>query len=879
MAGEQDIEYVLSGITQILSSSAKEILPCKRNRPILRPYWNNDLKNARTKSRECRRKWIVEGRPGNSDNAAFREYKAAKCEFRKLLRRKCFEHERNEFSNMDEFYDKDRSRFQKEISAKQKSYSGVCNELKIDGRLITEKEELLSVWKAHYEQLYMPKESPVYDEQFKVFVEQQLKEYVDLSANVTNDVLETPFTTEEVSNLCLKLPNNKVGGMDELVYEHVKYAGKQFFVVLTDVFNAIRALEAIPESVEIGVIYSLFKGKKKNKLDKDNYRGITLLNVIGKILERLILDRMMPILIKNGVPDKMQFAYQKGKSCVQASFVLQEAIHHAVERESKVYACFLDISKAFDCVWMDGLFFKLFNLGIQGKSWRLLKKWYSNLSCRVAHNDLLSEPFLIRQGIRQGGVISPWLFLCFNNDINAELSTMNVGINIDSLISVKNVLIADDVALLSLSVNGLQKMISTMEAYSKKWRFDYNVTKTNIITFGEHVNTHRRNVQQRCWTLYGKQIKEKLSSEHAGIRLSGNFSSTERTLEMARKGKAVVSSLMSAGVRPAGLNPICGINIWTTVGLPTMLFGGELWSNITKTEYDILERVNRFAAKRAQGLAPSTRSEAALGSLGLWTIEGHIDKVQLMFLHKLLSLKSTNVDKIIFVVRLSSFFNGVTKKKMGFIPNIVRILNKYGLGDYLTTYIQTGQVQTKSSWKSLVKASIHQFQLQSWRQGLHIKPELGYFRDVHTELQPLELWNTAKRNPMYIKPIATLVNLLCGNIPSKLSDVVEDQGEQKICRICHGPILGTLKHFIMDCQSVSIERELLWDNLQDQLSLNICASIFNQDDNGMLASFLSGSLPCSVSDSERDQFIIICSNGIVAIFLKIEQFLNSIVHS
>ena len=62
------------------------------------------------------------------------------------------------------------------------------------------------------------------------------------------------------------------------------------------------------------------------------------------------------------------------------------------------------------------------------------------------------------------------------------------------------------------------------------------------------------------------------------------------------------------------------------------------------------------------------------------------------------------------------------------------------------------------------------------------------------------------------------------------------------------------------------------------MSLNICASIFNQDDNGMLASFLSGSLPCSVSDSERDQFIIICSNGIVAIFLKIEQFLNSIVH-
>jgi hypothetical protein len=79
----------------------------------------------------------------------------------------------------------------------------------------------------------------------------------------------------------------------------------------------------------------------------------------------------------------------------------------------------------------------------------------------------------------------------------------------------------------------------------------------------------------------------------------------------------------------------------------------------------------------------------------------------------------------------------------------------------------------------------------------------------------------------------------------------------------------------MDCQSVSIEKELLWDNI----SLNICASIFDQDDNSILASFLSGSLPCSASDFERDQFIITCSNGIVANFLKIEQLLNSIVHS
>ncbi len=176
-------------------------------------------------------------------------------------------------------------------------------------------------------------------------MEQQRKEYVDLSANVTNNVLQTLFTVVEVSNLCLKLPNNKVGGMDELVYEHVKYVGKQFFVVLTDVFNATRALEAIPKSVEIGVIYSQFKGKKKNKLDKNNYIGIPLLNAIGKILERLILHRMMPTLIINGVPDIMQFAYQKEKAVFRPVLYCKKRLTMQLREKAKFMHVFLIFQK------------------------------------------------------------------------------------------------------------------------------------------------------------------------------------------------------------------------------------------------------------------------------------------------------------------------------------------------------------------------------------------------------------------------------------------------------------------------------------------------------------------------------------------------------
>jgi hypothetical protein len=70
-----------------------------------------------------------------------------------------------------------------------------------------------------------------------------------------------------------------------------------------------------------------------------------------------------------------QFAYQADKSCTLASFVLQETINHNVARGSKVYCCFLDI----DSVSLDGLFYELFQLGMNGKSWRILRNWYSKM--------------------------------------------------------------------------------------------------------------------------------------------------------------------------------------------------------------------------------------------------------------------------------------------------------------------------------------------------------------------------------------------------------------------------------------------------------------------------------------------------------------------
>ena len=156
--------------------------------------------------------------------------------------------------------------------------------LKVGQNLLTDKEEVLEVWRNHYETLYTPQQNDNFDKEFKILVEKKLQEYLVKSYDFHDDPLDTPFQLNKVSAICKQLPNGKAGGLDGVQYEHLKYASDSCLTLLTTILNGIREFEDLPESTIVDVIISLFKGKMKSKLDKDNYRGITLLNVIGKIL-------------------------------------------------------------------------------------------------------------------------------------------------------------------------------------------------------------------------------------------------------------------------------------------------------------------------------------------------------------------------------------------------------------------------------------------------------------------------------------------------------------------------------------------------------------------------------------------------------------------
>ena len=194
--------------------------------------------------------------------------------------------------------------------------------------------------------------------------------------------------------------------------------------------------------------------------------------------------------------------------CNITSFLLQENLHYAKENNSKLYVCFLDVKQTFDNVWHDGLFLRLEELGIDLYIWKAFLSLYENVTSYVNYRGFRSRLFQIFKGTRQGGVASPFLCLCFKNDLMNLLCASIYGFCMNGIKACCPT-VADDMALLALSKFGLQQLMNTCFRFSQLWRYLYNAIKCAILVFNgslSHFSCTRRH-----WYLGSDEVLEQTS--------------------------------------------------------------------------------------------------------------------------------------------------------------------------------------------------------------------------------------------------------------------------------------------------------------------------------------------------------------------------------
>ena len=268
----------------------------------------------------------------------------------------------------------------------------------------------------------------------------------------------------------------------------------------------------------ISTLIPLVKEKMGDITSSDNYRSIAISSLILKVFDYVILDIHGDSL----TVDELQFGYQDKISTSMCTWLVVETIEYFQRHGSNVYACVMDMTKAFDNVKHSTLFWKLEEKGIPAIFLRLLIVMYSKQQANVKWNNNISDTFQIRNGVKQGAVLSPSLFCVYTDSLFGILRKKRTGCWIDNMF-VGIVGYADDLLLLSPTMDGLQEMVKTCEEFAQVHNLRFSThhilqkCKTKCIAFTKKKTVLRSILPNE------KELSWVESALHLGCKITNNI--------------------------------------------------------------------------------------------------------------------------------------------------------------------------------------------------------------------------------------------------------------------------------------------------------------------------------------------------------------------
>ena len=265
---------------------------------------------------------------------------------------------------------------------------------------------------------------------------------------------------------------------------------------------------------------------------------------------------------------------QKNHHTSDQIFILKTIVDkyiHKSGKGNKLYTCFIDLNKAFDTVWHEGLFLKLQRAEINGIIYELIRSMYQHSVSRVKCKNTLTDSIDIKQGVHQGNVLSPLLFNIFINDIGNTLSTDDTPIIHDS--NINHLLYADDLVLFSTTEEGLQINIDRVHEYCTNWGLVINTGKSKVMVFSKT----GRLVKNKFRFVIGMDELEYVNQyKYLGVIFTSNakFSVAEKTLSM-KANRALFSnkpSIFNKTIKPTSI-----LNIFCALVIPIALYNSDIW--------------------------------------------------------------------------------------------------------------------------------------------------------------------------------------------------------------------------------------------------------------------------------------------------------------
>jgi len=328
-------------------------------------------------------------------------------------------------------------------------------------------------------------------------------EYNDMRLNYWGMPLpgDSSFDVELVSNVIFKLKRGKATDLFGLSAEHLLFCHPVISVLLSKLFCLIISTRYIPVGFKYSYIVPVPKPKdcRTKAMTCDDFRAIAISPILSKVFEHCFLSRLQGMLETTD----NQFGFKKGVGCSHAIYTVYNIVQQATSSGSTVNVCAIDLSKAFDKVNHNALFIKLMKRKIPVILLELLENLFRVCYSCIKWNDVMSSFFTINFGVRQGSVLSPYLFAVYVNDVDYSSASCHV------------ILYADDILLIASSVSELEKLLHKCENELHWLDMSINLKKSCCLRVGKRCNATCANIS--C--IKGQQLQWVNEIKYLGIHI------------------------------------------------------------------------------------------------------------------------------------------------------------------------------------------------------------------------------------------------------------------------------------------------------------------------------------------------------------------------
>ena len=580
-----------------------------------------------------------------------------------------------------------------------------------EGVLLTDPSKVLDRWAEHFQGVLNQ------DSEFDMSVLDELPQY-----NVDPELDILP-TLEEVQKAIKQLSTGKAPGSDGIPPEIYKHGGEAVAKRLLEIITQVWQTGAAVQEWKDATITHLYKNKG-DRACCDNHRGISLLCIAGKILMRLILNRLILHLAKIGLIHESQCGFVIGKSTTDSSFSLQQLQEKCRLQHQDLYLLFIDLTKAFDTVNREGLWCILEKAGCPKHLVDIIRSFHDGMKASVKEGSDKSLPFDCTTGTKQGCIIAPTLFsIFFSMMLHVAFKDTTDGINIKSrfdlrltsiatrhfkaenrvfISTIRELLFADDCALAADSVEALQRLCDCFSSAARRFGLTISIKKTEVLYQPARGNAYT----PPAIFIEGVQLKAVEIFKYLGSIVSNKASHDAEIAARIAKATSAFGRLTKRLWSNRNIRVDTKISVYKAAVITSLLFGCETWT-LTKANFSQLERFHQVSLRKIARIRwfHKVTNYEVLERCKIGSIQSMVESAVLRWTGHVIRMENDRIPKKLLYGHLASG-RGSKGNHISYRNQVRRILRDGGIPPANLEPLAKSRV----AWRTLSKSVIAQME-------------------------------------------------------------------------------------------------------------------------------------------------------------------------